>query len=83
MKLVATLFLALSLFTSAAIADDGHTGTGNRDGCTINCPPPCQEGCFTSGETGGLGVLSGSTAETREEPSFFEFWSDLIIDLVS
>jgi len=83
MKLVATLFLAFSLFTSAAIADDGHTGTGNRDGCTVNCPPPCQEGCFTSGGDGEPGVLSGSTAGTQEEPSFFEFWSDLIIDLVS
>ena len=62
MKNFAKLFLVLALFTSAAIADDGHTGTGNRDGCTIDCPPPCTENC-----PAGNAVTTSAETESLEE----------------
>ena len=69
MKNFAKLFLVLALFTSTAVADDGHTGTGNRGGCTVDCPPACTEECSAADgttsnvETGSLGNEASNGSE--------------------
>ena len=76
MKNFAKLFLVLALFTSAAIADDGHTGSGNRDGCTVNCPPPCTENCPAGNAitTGAETVTLEDGASTEGEESLVEYY---------
>jgi hypothetical protein len=50
MKTMMKLALAMSLFCSMTLADDGDMGSGGY--CGVNCPPPpCQVGCFAGNTT--------------------------------
>lgn len=50
MKTMMKLVLAMSLFCSVSLADEGDMGSGGY--CTVNCPPPpCTTGCIVGGPT--------------------------------
>ena len=52
MKTMMKLALALSLFGSITLADDGDMGSGGYQGCSPNCPPPpCTAGCLVNNPT--------------------------------
>ena len=64
MKMTIKVTLMFVLFVSTTFAD-GQMGSGGREGCTVNCPPPCTENCGRSeadltvgGIKGGKSVLT-------------------------
>lgn len=78
MKTIKNFLLVLTLTASMALADDGHTGTGNR--CETCTPPPCTENCpgFAEGESGSLTL---SQTEESEDVSFTEYLTEIFLDL--
>jgi hypothetical protein len=77
MKTITNLILALALTASMALADDGHTGGGNR--CET-CPPPC-ETCLTAPE-GTPTVLEEQANEENADESLYEYWKEVLIDFL-
>ena len=81
MKTITNFLLVLTLTASMALADDGHTGSGNR--CDT-CPPPCTENCpgFAEEEE-GQGVLGETLAsEETSSTSFTEYLTEIFLDLI-
>ncbi|HEX6278372.1 MAG TPA: hypothetical protein VFZ49_00025 [Pyrinomonadaceae bacterium] len=80
MKTLKNLLLVLALTTTLAIADDGHTGNGNRcDTC-----PPCTENCLTDGGQSGTESnesITKSEGET-EDYTTVEYWTELFFGLI-
>lgn len=81
MKTIRNLFLVFALTATFAFAD-GHTGNGNR--CDT-CPPPCTENCGGfAGEEEGQAIVSNELTEAQaEEESYFEYWTEVLFELVS
>ena len=82
MKTVKNILLVIALSTTFALADDGHTGGGNR---CATCPPPCSS-CLTDGSTEeDATTLQQPTTETDEtvgEVSALDYFSELLLELI-
>jgi hypothetical protein len=79
MKNLAKLILIVTMFTSIAIADDGHTGGGNR--CETCTPPPCTENCVT--DNGGITELEMAAQESEEgNESILDYFTKVIMEMI-
>lgn len=81
MKTVKNILLVIALSTTFALADDGHTGGGNR---CATCPPPCST-CLTDGTIEDDATTLQSTPEASENstgPSLIDYFRELFIELV-
>ncbi len=58
MKTTLKVTLMFVLFVSSAFAD-GNMGSGGREGCTVDCPPPCTENCGRPESELTLGGIKG------------------------
>lgn len=79
MKNIAKLILIVMMFTSVTVANDGHTGGGNRcDTCT---PPPCTENCAT--ETAGVTEVEALAQESEEsDESILDYFTEIILEMI-
>ena len=79
MKNLAKLVLIVTMFTSAAIADDGHTGGGNR--CETCTPPSCSENCVT--DNSGITELEMAVQESEEgSESILDYFTKVIMEMI-
>jgi hypothetical protein len=74
MKKTLMVVLALSLFGSIALADDGDQGTGNYTGCTVNCPPPPPPPCTVDCPS-GLAYQASETDTLGESGAIDTVWT--------
>lgn len=77
MKTLSTIFLALSIFTVSALADDGHTSGGGKTD-----PPPCTENCpgsLVSGSSTIIVAISDPAADVSN--SYFDYAASLFFEL--
>ena len=75
MKKVASIFLFAVLLTGTVLADDGHTSGGGK-----TQPPPCTENCPTS--LAKQDATSTTSTDTEAaEPSYFEYFKDVFLDM--
>jgi len=66
MKNTIKITLMFVLLGSSVLAD-GNMGSGGREGCTVNCPPPCTESCGRPESEETLGVSKdGRTISTLQ-----------------
>ena len=79
MNKIKNIIVVIALCASFSMADDGHTGSGDR--CTTCTPPPCTENC--SGVAAAEPEVVTATTETNdEETSWTEYWSEMFYELI-
>ena len=79
MKNLAKLILIVTMFTSVAIADDGHTGGGNR--CATCTPPSCIENCVT--DNAGITEREMTAQESEEgNESILDYFTKVIMEMI-
>lgn len=79
MKTIKNLLLVLTLTASMALADDGHTGGGNR--CETCTPPPCTQNCGGFAEPVGDEAVILAEGGEAGETSFTEYLTEVFFDL--
>jgi len=80
MNKIKNIIVVIALSASIALADDGHTGSGDR--CTTCTPPPCTENCSGLAAQEPEVVTATGTEESNGETSLIESWTEMFFELI-